>query len=311
MHPPITIAMASYNGARYIRAQLDSIAGQSVTNWRLIVSDDGSSDGTREIVQDFAHNRPAGQVRLIGGPRHGATRNFLHLTRLADPDGWLAYCDQDDVWLPDRLARGMAFLTNQRGPAIYAARTTICDENLTPVIPAPHFRGPFSFRNALIQACLPGNTILANSAALHILQAAAPAAETADIISHDWWAYQLLSGAGAEMMRDSAQVLLYRQHPENVMGRNDTARAKAARISMLFDGSFADWLARNQSALESAAHLLLPENREILSRFGRAITNPGLQTLYAFLAMRLYRQTHSGTAAIMAAALSGRLRKQD
>lgn len=49
--------MASYNGARFIRAQLDSIAQQSVTNWRLVVSDDGSTDGTRQIVADFAGER--------------------------------------------------------------------------------------------------------------------------------------------------------------------------------------------------------------------------------------------------------------
>ena len=63
MHPPITIAMASYNGARFIRAQLDSIAQQSVTNWRLVVSDDGSTDATRQIVTDFASAVP----QLSGG----------------------------------------------------------------------------------------------------------------------------------------------------------------------------------------------------------------------------------------------------
>ena len=67
MHPPITIAMASYNGARFIRAQLDSIAQQSVTNWRLVVSDDGSTDATRQIVADFAKEHAPGQVRLIDG----------------------------------------------------------------------------------------------------------------------------------------------------------------------------------------------------------------------------------------------------
>ena len=310
MHPPITIAMASYNGAHFIRAQLDSIAQQSVTNWRLVVSDDGSTDETRQIVAKFARDCAPGQVELIEGPRQGATRNFLHLTRQADPRGWLAYADQDDFWLPDRLERGIAFLSRQTGAAIYAARTTICDEDLEPIAPAPAFPGPFTFRNALIQACLPGNTILANSAALGVLQAAGPAAEVADIVSHDWWAYQLLSGVGASIQRDTAQVLLYRQHPENVMGRNDTTRARFARFSMLFDGRFAEWLAQNQQALEPVAHLMLPENQALLKRFGQAIRASGPRALGAALKMGLYRQSRTGTAAILAAAAMGRLRRK-
>lgn len=308
MHPTITIALASYNGARFIRAQLDSIAAQSVTNWRLIVSDDGSTDGTQRIVEKFARTRAPGQVRMIDGPRRGSTRNFLHLTRQAEANGWLAFSDQDDVWLPDRLARGVAFLSRQGSAAIHAARTTVCDQDLRPLIPAPHFRGPFQFRNALIQACLPGNTILANSAAVQLLQAAAPLASAAGIVSHDWWAYQLLSGAGAAIMRDRAQVLLYRQHPGNMVGRNDTTRAIAARLSMLFNGSYAGWLARNQAALEPVAHLLLPENIRLLHRFGRCLSLPGPQALQQILAMRLYRQTRMGTAALYTAALAGRLR---
>ncbi|RQP06668.1 MAG: glycosyltransferase [Paracoccus sp. BP8] len=309
MHPPITIVMASYNGGRFIRPQLDSLVAQSVANWRLIVSDDGSTDGTRQMVSDFARTRPAGQVELIDGPGLGSTRNFLQLTRRVERGGWLAYADQDDVWLPDRLARGVSFLTGRQGPAIYAARTTICDEALNPVAPAPHFPGPFGFRNALIQACLPGNTILANGAAVRLLQSAAPAAESADIVSHDWWAYQLLSGAGADIMRDRAQVLLYRQHPGNLMGRNDTARARAARVSMLMDGRFADWLFRNQQALEPVAHLLLPSNRRLLHRFGDMLCSSGPRAFAEILRMRLYRQTRAGTLAVLAAALAGRLRR--
>lgn len=307
MQPQITIVMASYNGARYLPAQLDSILAQSWTDWRLIVSDDGSTDGTRQVVADHAA-RTAGKISLIEGPTRGATANFLHLIRQVDPQGWIAFSDQDDVWKTDKLARAAAHLARQNGPAIYAARTTICDEALRELSPAPHFPGPFGFRNALIQACLPGNTTVANTEALAILQRGAAAADAAGVISHDWWVYQILAGAGAAIHRDAAQVLLYRQHRQNVMGRNDTARAKAARASMLFDGSFADWLGRNQTALEAAADLMLPENREVLRRFGDLLTAPGYRALAEMRRLHLYRQSRAGTAAVMAAALAGRLR---
>ncbi|MTH78908.1 glycosyltransferase family 2 protein [Paracoccus aestuariivivens] len=308
MQPLITILMATYNGAKYLPQQLDSILAQTHSNWRLIVSDDGSTDRTREIVKAYTGNQPSGRIELVEGPRLGATANFLSLIGQADPHGYIAFCDQDDVWHPHKLAHGASFLTSCDGPAVYAARTTICDENLNELAPAPHFKGPFGFRNALIQACLPGNTTIANAQALAILRAAAPAAFAANVISHDWFCYQILSGAGAQIHRDSEQVVLYRQHPQNVMGRNDTKAARAARAAMLFDGSFADWLARNQIALEQASHLLSPENRLLLQDFGKLIRANGPAALAKMISTRLYRQSAIGTAAVMLAAMAGRLR---
>lgn len=308
MQPPITILMASYNGARYLPAQLDSLLAQSWTGWRLLVSDDGSTDDSRQILDDYAHGPGRGRIEVINGPRKGATANFLHLLTRADAEAPVAFCDQDDVWRPEKLARGMDWLSRQRGAAVYAARTTICDQDMRPLAPAPHFAGPFGFRNALVQACLPGNTTLANAQALALLQAAAPAAIHHDIVAHDWWVYQLLSGAGASLYRDAAQVLFYRQHPRNVMGRNDTTAARAARFAMLFDGSFADWLARNQRALEASASLLTDENRALLEQFSQLLRAPGPAAYRLARRMGLYRQTRAGTVAIRMAALAGRLR---
>ncbi len=307
MPPPITIALASYNGAPYLPVQLESFRAQSDRNWRLLVSDDGSEDATRDLVGQFIADLPDGRGRLIEGPKAGSTRNFLHLTTEVDPDGWLAYSDQDDKWLPDKLARAREFLADKSGPAIYAARTTICDEELNILAPAPAFTRPLAFHNALIQACLPGNTIVANAPALRLLQAAAPAAAAADVVSHDWWAFQLLSAAGAAIKRDRAQVLLYRQHGGNLMGRNDTTRAKAARLSLLGDGTFAGWLDANQAALEPVAHLMTRESRELLARFRKARAKSGPACAADFLRMGLYRQTRTGTLALMAAAAAGRL----
>lgn len=303
----ITIALATYQGANYLEAQLQSIADQTYPHWRLLVSDDNSSDGTLDIVKAFAAAQPAGRVELIDGPQKGATANFLHLTRRVDGD-WLAYCDQDDVWKPEKLAIAVNFLEGQTGPALYAARTTICDDDLNVIGPAPAYTRPLALRNALIQACTPGNTIVVNEAALDILKQGVDPALAADVVAHDWWAYQLLAAAGAAMWRDTAQVVFYRQHPRNVMGRNDTTKARAARLSMLMDGSFADWLQRNQRALEPMVQVMTPKNRQLLADFGTAISQNGPRAAARFLRMGLYRQTRSGTLAVMGAALAGRLK---
>ena len=303
----VTILLASYRGAAFIGAQLDSIAAQTHRNWRLIVSDDGSDDGTRGIVSDFAARRPAGQVELICGPQRGATQNFLHLLSAA-PEGIVAFCDQDDVWFPDKLARAVAALSLQDGPAHYAARTVITDASLTPVAQSRHFRRPLGFRNALVQAIMAGNTSVFNAEAAAILRRCVGPAQVLGIESHDWWAYQVTAGTGAVLIHDARPALFYRQHARSEMGRNDTVRAMSQRIGLLLAGDYGGWLAVNHAALDAVRSELLPGNRAILDRFGAALHRAGPAAALSMARSRLYRQTRAGTAALYAAALLGRLR---
>lgn len=305
----ITILLASYRGAGFIRAQLDSIAAQTHRNWRLILSDDGSDDGTPGIVAAFAASRPAGQVQMIDGPRRGATQNFLHLLTAA-PEGAIAFCDQDDVWFPDKLARAAAALSRRDGPVHYAARTIITDAALVPIAQSRHFHRPLGFRNALVQAIMAGNTSVFNAEAAALLRRCAAAARARNIESHDWWAYQVTSGAGAALIHDPRPALFYRQHAHSVMGRNDTVPAMSQRIGKLLGGDYGGWLAANHAALEAVRSELLPENRRILDRFGAALYQPGPMAAARMARIGLYRQTAPGTAALFAAALLGRLRQR-
>lgn len=113
--PPVVILLATYQGERFLATQLDSILAQSCRDWRLVVSDDGSTDATREILRRFAAAHPDRDIELRDGPRQGATRNFLSLLDAVAPGEAVAWCDQDDLWLPDRLARGLAAITTARG----------------------------------------------------------------------------------------------------------------------------------------------------------------------------------------------------
>ncbi|MDO5648306.1 glycosyltransferase [Paracoccus sp. (in: a-proteobacteria)] len=304
---PVTIVMATYNGARYIGTQLDSIAAQDDPHWRLIASDDGSTDETPNLLRDFQRRRPDGQVTLIPGPRAGATQNFLHLVAQA-PDGPLAFCDQDDQWRPDKLRRAIGWLATQTGPAHYAARTIITDADLQVLTESRHFLRPLSFRNALVQAIMAGNASVFNAGAVALLKRAGPAAQAAGILSHDWWAYQITSGAGAALHHDTTPCLMYRQHGASEVGRNDTAAAMLSRWRQLMAGDYGGWLGQNIAALNGARDLLTPDNRDLLDRFARMTTLPGPAALTAARRMGLYRQTRAGTAALYLAALMGRLR---
>ncbi|MDO5528331.1 MAG: glycosyltransferase, partial [Paracoccus sp. (in: a-proteobacteria)] len=260
----IMIALALYDGAAHLAQQLASIAAQDHEDWRLVISDDSSRDAGPAIARDFAASRPAGQVIIVDGPRKGSTANFLTMAQAVQPGEYLAFCDQDDHWQPGKLSRALDQLGAAPGIAIYGARTTICDGELRPLATSPRFRGPFDFPNALIQCAIGGNTAVLSPEAAQLLRKAAPAAISAGVEAHDWFSYLLVTGAGGRVIRDDAEVLLYRQHRGNLKGRNDTLAAKIARVRGLFGRDFASWLAANNEALSAAREMLTPENRRIL-----------------------------------------------
>lgn len=307
--PHVAVLMAVYNGARTLPAQLESLAAQDHANWSVLASDDGSADDSRAVLADFAA-RDA-RVRPLRGPGQGACANFMSLLRQADTawpaDSWLAFCDQDDVWLPDRLSRGMAALTAlpEDRPALYCSRTWITNATLSERrLSAPRPRPP-SFSNALVQNVAAGNTILLNAAAARLVKEAA--GEVQNVVVHDWWVYQLISGAGGAVVHDDCPTVLYRQHTANEIGANDGTYARLKRIHQLLRGDFRDWNAINITALRRSSHRLTEENRALLEAFATARDAPLLQRLTSLARLHLYRQTRAATIALWIAAVLGRI----
>ncbi|WP_335747375.1 glycosyltransferase [Sulfitobacter sp.] len=301
--------MAVYNGADHLDEQLESFAAQTHTDWQLLASDDASRDGSRVVIERFAGT--AGHTVCLDGPALGGTENFMSLIRAMPahaPDGsWLAFSDQDDVWLPDRLQRGIAALqkTAPDQPALYCSRTWITNETLGErrlSVPRPK---PLGFRNALVQNVASGNTILLNAAAARLVQDAA--SEATCPVVHDWWVYQLVSGAGGVLVHGDTPSLLYRQHEVNQIGANDTIRAKILRMAMLLSGTFRDWNDVNIAVLGRSAHRLTPQNRQLLEAFD-ALRGKGLVgRLKGLKRLGLYRQSRSSTMALWLAVFLGRL----
>jgi len=101
--PTLSVALATYNGERYIAAQLDSIGRQTAAPNELIVADDGSTDGTMRLVHDFAENASFPVRILKNQTRLGYRTNFMQAAAACSSD-LIAFCDQDDIWAPDKLA---------------------------------------------------------------------------------------------------------------------------------------------------------------------------------------------------------------
>ncbi len=314
--PEICILMAVWNGQPFLPQQLQSIALQSHDNWHLVASDDGSTDNTWSILQDFAafghrvtclpapHNSAAGY--------DSATENFMSLIRrwpcFAQPESWMAFADQDDVWLPDKLDRAAKALQQVPNgqPAMYCSRTWIADALAIADRPS-HLRprGP-SFNNALVQNIAHGNTIVLNAAAARLAHAAAQEAPR-QISAHDWWLYLLMSGAGATIISDDAPTLLYRQHGANLVGANDTLFAKAYRVLRMLQGDFGQWNAQNIRAMNASRHRLTPANQHLLDRFSKMRKSPFLKRLRQMQQLPVYRQTTGNHAMLWLATLLRRV----
>lgn len=104
-------------------------------------------------------------------------------------------------------------------------------------------------------------------------------------------------------------MLLYRQHGDNLKGRNDTIPAMKARLGQLFAGDYGGWLHENVAALSAVSELLTPANQQVLARFRKALSRPGWAMAQEFACLGLRRQTPAGTAALYVAALGGKLRQ--
>ena len=301
----VTILMATCNGGTTIDAQLDSLAMQSHKDWSLIVSDDGSTDDTLARVAAFAARHPTRRIIRLRGPGRGSALNFLSLLRAAGATPYAAFCDQDDVWMPERLAQGLAALRTVDAPAIHGGRTIIADAGLSPLRLSPLFKKPASFENALVQNVAGGNTMLLNRAALDVLQ---PASRHVDrLVAHDWWAYQMVTALGGQMIWDPRPSVLYRQHGRNQIGANDTLRASLSRARSLLSGRFAGWCTVQTDALAPHRNRMTPGARAQFDLL-MSLKSGGLWArLRAIPRVRLYRQTRRGTIALWAAICVGRL----
>ena len=112
----VAILLATYNGEKYLRAQLDSLYAQSYRDWKLYVNDDGSTDGTLTILQEYAQRY--GNIDLqVNEHSLRSLRNFMDLLRRAEADYYI-FSDQDDVWMPEKVEKSPESIPHFCNPSI-------------------------------------------------------------------------------------------------------------------------------------------------------------------------------------------------
>jgi len=298
--------MGTKDGARFLSEQLDSLAAQTHQNWSLIASDDGSTDDTLKILKAYQDKWSTGKLIIKEGPQQGFCPNFLSMA--CDPGikaDYYAFCDQDDVWLPNKLKIAIGNIVAHQVhrevtlPYLYCSRTSYVAFDLKPLGLSPLFVFPPSFQNALIQCIAGGNTMVFNQRVKDMLERVG----LVDVPSHDWWVYQLTSAADGLVYYDQTPQILYRQHSSALIGGNSSILAKLKRVAILLQGRFFDWTNQNLTALSRAKSEISKRNSDILTLFV-SLRDAKLKDRFRLLEVcGLYRQTWGGTLSLVIAAL--------
>ena len=301
----VAILLCTMNGERYLAQQLQSIAAQTYSNWRLWISDDGSSDRTVEIAETYRREWGEARIAIRSGPKRGFVENFLSLTREAGNDAdYFAYADQDDVWEPDKLARAVSWLRQQSldVAVLYTARTRLVDEAGRNIGMSSLMDKPPSFANALVQNICGGNTSVFNQAARKLL-----CAGRRNVVAHDWWLYQVVTGCGGQVFYDPVPNVRYRQHGGNLVGSEGNWLDKLKRVHHMLQGRYRHWNDMNIGALEEMLPNLTPENRLVLKRFSEARRRWLIPRLFGIWASGVHKQTLPGNLGMAMAAMLNKI----
>lgn len=222
----LAILMATYNGEKFLREQIDSILQQKTDiPFDLIVRDDGSSDATLEILESYQQQ---GLLTYYAQGNLGAAKGFIQL--LKDHPGYdlYAYADQDDVWDPGKVQRGLDAVKDRKGPAIYCTNAALVDDRLQSLGRNTHREQPtYNLVSILCLACCAqGCTSVFNNALAKVIQEH-PMPDV--FIMHDSLITCLCGLIGGEVIYDHAPSMQYRMHGANVFGMV-TAKQSLTRV---------------------------------------------------------------------------------
>jgi len=260
-----SIAMCTYNGARHLREQLDSIAAQTRPPDELVICDDGSTDATRAIIRDFAASAAFPLYFLINEQNLGSTKNFERAIGFCVGD-YIALSDQDDVWLPGKLAQLEAEFDRAPNIGLIFTDAEVVDEDTRPAgytlwekLPL----GPDERRRLRagkgIDELLEGSTVTGATMAFRarFKELVLPIPNDLAII-HDAW-ITILVAAVSEVLPFAVPLIRYRQHGGQQVG---------AKERMTDEGGVRKALRRTNSYQEmieigTQAHHRLAEHRDV------------------------------------------------
>lgn len=210
----VLILMSTYNGERYLEEQINSLLNQRDVDIQILVRDDGSTDKTTDILNDY---QKKGLLKWYTGDNLRPAKSFMDLVYHAPDYEYYAFCDQDDYWEEDKLNIALEWLKKQTQevPALYYGRPRLVDQNLSEIHnPETTLHRMLTFREAIINSNATGCTMVFNAALMKKVQEKRPNY----IAMHDGWFHKVCLISGGKVYFDEDVHILYRQHGKNVIG---------------------------------------------------------------------------------------------
>lgn len=218
--PTVAVVMSTYNGEEYLVEQIDSVLGQRDVEVRLFVRDDGSTDDTISVLEGYERG---GRLVLARGENVGVVPSFLRALSMVPADiGFIALCDQDDVWHVDKLSRAADALSrgSQSVPRLYCSEYVFCDADMCPVEKSHLNLIGVGFETLLYETKVSGNTTVINRVLADLALEAGPEG----VYCHDWWLGLIAAGLG-ELVFDDYASLDYRRTGSTVSPTGGSRRA--------------------------------------------------------------------------------------
>lgn len=269
----ILILLSTYNGAKYLQEQIDSLLHQEGVLVDIIIRDDGSSDDTVTIVK---RNLQRPSINLIEGENIGCALSFLELMKKArevQPNyDYFAFCDQDDYWMPSKMLAAVNALATLDGtkPCLYFSNLYVVDSNLSNArLLFDNDKVNLGKKHSLVESFCTGCTMVFNSLALEMYLST----PIRHLRIHDKRLFHMCLFLG-EIIYDKNAYIKYRQHGNNVIGAN------------------AFWGQRVKNKLKSIKslskqHVREEEAKELLYSFGNLLSDEDKETINT---VALYRE---------------------
>ena len=287
----VEVLLATYNGETYLPELLDSLAAQPVENLRVLWQDDGSTDGTVALMTRRSAEDPRFCPAAFQGTHRGAKGNFMSLLQQSASD-YTAFCDQDDVWLPEHLPlllQRMAEMESRHG-----AETPLLVHGDAEVVASdgsflyPSFfshqgwdADAVTLNRLLVQNNVTGCTVLINAPLRRLICAHA---DPEKLYMHDWFA-ALTAAAFGRIGFVNQPLLRYRQHGTNVKGASRQGLRERG-VRALFDpqrgkARIALSYAHTRAFLEAYGDALPAEARRIAEGYLATQALPKLRRIRA------------------------------
>ena len=207
----VCVLLSAYNGEQFIEEQLASLTAQKGVEVEILVRDDGSTDTTRTILERWQQK---GALRWYGGENLGWAMSFIHLLCHAPEADYYAFCDHDDIWLPEKLEEAVKMLEGMSGDKkLYFSNLNYYKDGKDEGLVKPAVLH-YNIRTALVK-CIPlGCTVVMNRG----LQQSISQHPPKSVCAHDFWVYQVALAVG-NVCYDPRSFILYRQHAHNQIGQ--------------------------------------------------------------------------------------------